>query len=177
MNNSSSMSKFFECPICIDLLKDPVTIACGHNFCRNCLNDSVKICPICRMNLPCGFVAINYQLRDIIQELTKTQENQNKYFNEKANQKSAEVPDLSRLQETKFLLQKDISRMINEGDLMIHKKKKRRLSDLDREYNEHINENQLSHQMFYNHQAQAKTFSNYEDLLTTLDNLESSFKI
>ncbi|XP_043942853.1 zinc-binding protein A33-like [Protopterus annectens] len=43
----------FSCPVCLETFKDPVIVACGHNFCKSCINkvwDSTKIlsCPECR---------------------------------------------------------------------------------------------------------------------------------
>ena len=42
----------FQCPICHDVLRDPVSITnCGHDFCKHCIQDWLKIrpsCPICR---------------------------------------------------------------------------------------------------------------------------------
>ncbi|KAM3936169.1 E3 ubiquitin-protein ligase TRIM39-like [Leptodactylus fuscus] len=42
------------CPICLDNFKDPVSIQCGHNFCRRCISQTWKgiytnfSCPQCR---------------------------------------------------------------------------------------------------------------------------------
>jgi len=41
-----------SCSVCTDLLQDPVTLNCGHSFCRQCILDVANVgnslCPFCR---------------------------------------------------------------------------------------------------------------------------------
>lgn len=32
----------FECPICLNWLRDPVVTSCGHRFCRSCIQSWLK---------------------------------------------------------------------------------------------------------------------------------------
>ncbi|KAL2781073.1 tripartite motif-containing protein 60 [Daubentonia madagascariensis] len=60
-----------SCPICLQYLKDPVTINCGHNFCHSCLSISWKDlddtfpCPVCRFCFPHRNFRRNPQLRNL----------------------------------------------------------------------------------------------------------------
>uniref|UniRef100_A0A8C1VY44 RING-type domain-containing protein n=1 Tax=Cyprinus carpio TaxID=7962 RepID=A0A8C1VY44_CYPCA len=48
MNDSTGV-----CPLCTSMLKDPVSISCGHNYCRGCINEFWNtyagdyVCPQC----------------------------------------------------------------------------------------------------------------------------------
>ncbi|XP_078541624.1 E3 ubiquitin-protein ligase TRIM39-like [Lissotriton helveticus] len=68
------------CSICLDYFNDPVSIDCGHSFCRSCITDCNKgpvaaACPQCRQRIRRKPPKPNWQLRSIVEELKQQQQN------------------------------------------------------------------------------------------------------
>lgn len=70
-----------NCPICQGTLREPVTIDCGHNFCRGCLTRYCEIpgseseealtCPLCKEPFRPGSFRPNWQLANVVENIER----------------------------------------------------------------------------------------------------------
>ncbi|XP_021069713.1 tripartite motif-containing protein 30A-like [Mus pahari] len=66
------------CPICLELLKEPVSADCNHSFCRVCITLNYESnrnpegegnCPVCRVSYPFGNLRPNLHVANIVERL------------------------------------------------------------------------------------------------------------
>uniref|UniRef100_A0A3Q2ZBX6 Tripartite motif containing 25, like n=1 Tax=Hippocampus comes TaxID=109280 RepID=A0A3Q2ZBX6_HIPCM len=74
------LTEQFNCPVCLDLPNDPVTIPCGHSYCMACIKDywskddpnGVYSCPQCRQTFcPRPSLSRNTMLAEAVDQLRR----------------------------------------------------------------------------------------------------------
>ncbi|XP_069591005.1 E3 ubiquitin/ISG15 ligase TRIM25-like [Ranitomeya imitator] len=79
---SAELRDELNCSICLSLYTDPVSLRCGHNFCRSCIVSVLDAqeaaggysCPDCRAEYPeCPALEKNRKLRNIVERFSSTQ--------------------------------------------------------------------------------------------------------
>ncbi|NXQ25916.1 BRCA1 protein, partial [Alaudala cheleensis] len=78
-NVLSAMQKNLECPICLDVVQDPVSTKCDHIFCRFCMfkliskkKKGVVECPLCKTEVTKRSLKENSRFKQLIEGLLET---------------------------------------------------------------------------------------------------------
>lgn len=64
-----------QCPICLEVFKEPLVLQCGHSYCQGCLVslsqhlDSELRCPVCRRAVDGSSSPLNVSLARVIEAL------------------------------------------------------------------------------------------------------------
>ena len=68
----TKLIELIECPICLEAMRNPVSLPCGHSGCRCCLLMSLireRLCMTCRAPVAADFsrnMKVNISLRDVV---------------------------------------------------------------------------------------------------------------
>ncbi|XP_043942060.1 nuclear factor 7, ovary-like isoform X4 [Protopterus annectens] len=73
-NHAGDFMEEFICSVCLELLNVPVTLECGHNFCKSCIDRVWEIekqpsCPECREEFTARKYAMNRLLANVIKRV------------------------------------------------------------------------------------------------------------
>ncbi|XP_068850433.1 tripartite motif-containing protein 26 [Capricornis sumatraensis] len=72
-----SLEEEVTCSICLDYLRDPVTIDCGHVFCRSCTADILPVsggrpaCPLCKKPFKKENIRPVWQLASLVENIER----------------------------------------------------------------------------------------------------------
>ncbi|XP_049987461.1 E3 ubiquitin-protein ligase TRIM31-like [Alexandromys fortis] len=74
LKRASKLLEDVICPICIEILRNPVTIDCGHNFCLQCIKQVGKTaenlqCPLCKLPVNKNILRPNKLLASIAEKI------------------------------------------------------------------------------------------------------------
>ncbi|KAL0195335.1 hypothetical protein M9458_008907, partial [Cirrhinus mrigala] len=73
MAEASFSKNEFMCPVCLDLLQNPVAIPCGHSYCKSCITDCWDQEDQMRVySCPQPALAKNTMLAEVVEKLKKT---------------------------------------------------------------------------------------------------------
>ncbi|KAI5136569.1 tripartite motif-containing protein 26 [Manis pentadactyla] len=87
-----SLEEEVTCSICLDYLRDPVTIDCGHVFCRSCTTDvrpisgGRPVCPLCKKPFKKENIRPVWQLASLVENIERLKVDKGRQLGEGAQE-------------------------------------------------------------------------------------------